>query len=86
MPSLEAIERVVIDTFSAASGHPPASRDTAVLDLIDSVGLIIALADVQATLDVELESDEIIEVFQCRSLGDVAAALHAALAGRVTAE
>lgn len=80
---IDAIKRIVIDTFSATCPDPSAvTVDTEVLQLVDSIGLVIALAEVQDALAIELEPHEIIEVFHCRTLGDVASALHASRMAR----
>jgi acyl carrier protein len=73
---IDAIKRLVIDIFSASCADlSVVTDDTEVMQLVDSVGLIIALADVQNSLDIELYPHEIIEVFQGRTLGDVAVVL-----------
>lgn len=80
---IDAIERVVIDTFSATCPERSAvTGDTEVLQLVDSIGLVIALAEVQDALGIELDPHEIIEVFYCRTLRDVAIALHASRSAR----
>lgn len=80
-----ALERRVIDAFSAVTQHAAgATRETEILALVDSLGLVMALANLQHALDVALEPDEIIAVFQCRSVADVANVLQAALSARLT--
>lgn len=81
----ETLERIVIDALSTVSADAAtATRETEVLQLVDSLGLIVALANVQEALGVSLEPDEIIHVFQCRSIADVALVLQAALSARLT--
>ncbi len=76
---IDAIERIIIDTFSSAHADRSAiTRETEVQDLLDSIGLVIALADAQAALEIELEPDEVIEVLQSRTLADIAAVFDAA--------
>lgn len=81
----ETLERIVIDALSTVSADAAtASRDTELLQLVDSLGLVMALASVQEALDVALEPDEIIDVFQCRTIADVAIVLQTALTTRLT--
>lgn len=81
----ETLERIVIDALSAVSvDAATATRDTELLQLVDSLGLVMALANVQEALGVALEPDEIIDVFQCRSITDVATVLQTALKTRLT--
>jgi acyl carrier protein len=81
----EALERIIIDALAAVSVEAAtATRESEVLQLVDSMGLVMALANVQEALDVSLEPDEIIQVFQCRSIADVAVVLQAVLSARVT--
>lgn len=81
----ETLERIVIDALSAVSvDAATATRDTELLQLVDSLGLVMALANVQEALGVALEPDEIIDVFQCRSIADVATVLQTALKTRLT--
>lgn len=83
----EALERIVVDALSAVSADAAtATRETEVLQLVDSLGLVMALSNVQEALDVALDPDEIIEVFQCRSIADVAVVLQAALSSRLTSQ
>lgn len=84
---IEALERIIIDALSAVSVEAAtATRESEVLQLVDSLGLVMALANVQEALDVSLEPDEIIQVFQCRSIADVALVLQAVLSARVTSQ
>lgn len=79
------LERIVIDALSTVSADAAtASRDTELLQLVDSLGLVMALASVQEALDVALEPDEIIDVFQCRTIAEVATVLQTALKTRLS--
>ncbi len=81
----EALERIIIDALSAVSvDAATATGESELSQLVDSMGLVMALANVQEALDVSLEPDEIINVFQCRSIADVALLLQAALLARLT--
>ncbi len=71
------LEQAVIDALRAASPDKsmPVTRDSAVLDLVDSLGLIVALGDLQAALDLELSPKQLIELFHARSIADFATTL-----------
>lgn len=81
------LEQAVIDALRAASPDKsaPATRDSAVLDLVDSLGLVVALGDLQATLAVELAPKHLIELFRAQSIADFAAALGRIVATRAHA-
>lgn len=84
---IEALERIIIDALSAVSVEAAtATRESEVLQLVDSMGLVMALANVQESLDVSLDPDEIIQVFQCRSIADVAVVLQTVLSARLTSQ
>jgi len=86
-PDTEALERIVIDALSAVSADAAsATRDSEVQQLVDSLGLVIALANIQDALDVALEPDEIVGVLGCRTIADVALVLQAALTARLTSQ
>jgi acyl carrier protein len=78
------IEQIIIDVLFAASPGKsiPVSRDTQVLDIVDSLGLMMSLATVQATLKITLEPKEIIAALQARSVADLASVLMAAMGVR----
>lgn len=76
----DAIELAIIGAFSSTCPNPEAvTVDTDLESLVDSVGLVIALAEAQSALDIELAPDEIIQVIQCRTLGEVARVFRSAL-------
>jgi acyl carrier protein len=79
--SAAAIEQVVIHALRAASTDKSAqvSGSTEVLQVVDSLGLMMGLANIQAALNLKLEPRETIEVLQARSVADVAVALEKAL-------
>jgi acyl carrier protein len=82
--SAAAIEQVIIEALLAASSDRsvPVSRDTDVLQVVDSLGLMMSLADIQTKLNIRLEPQELIDALQARSIADVAVALTTALAAR----
>jgi acyl carrier protein len=82
--SAAAIEQVIIEALLAASSDRsvPVSRDTDVLQVVDSLGLMMGLADIQTKLNIRLEPQELIAAFQARSIADVAVALTTVLAAR----
>lgn len=82
--SAAAIEQVVIQALRAASSDKSAqvSATTEVLQVVDSLGLMMGLANIQAALNIKLEPREIIEVLQARSVADIALALAKALSAR----
>jgi hypothetical protein len=84
----EAIERVVIDTLAAASSNTTAqpTRETEVLQLVGSLGLIVAVANIQAALSISLQRREMMQVFQCRYIADLALVLEGALSARLTSQ
>ena len=78
-PELQAtsLERTVIDAMRAAVPNTslqitPAS---AVLDLVDSLGLVMTLGNLQAALGIELAPKQVIELFRAASIADVAAVI-----------
>lgn len=83
-PTPPDVEQVVIDTMRASLSGTSAgvSRDTEVLRLVDSLGLIMVLGKIQAALNITLQPKEVIQVLSARSIADVALALSAALSAR----
>jgi acyl carrier protein len=79
-----AIEQLVIQALRAASSDKSVqvSATTEVLQVVDSLGLMMGLANIQAALNIKLEPREIIEVLQARSVADIALALAKALGAR----
>lgn len=78
------IEELVIETMRAASSSQsvPVFRDTEVLQVVDSLGLMMSLANIQSALKIKLEPTEVIAVLQAHSIGDVALALTKAVETR----
>lgn len=82
---IETLERILIDALSAVGADTVATtRDSDISHLVDSLGLVMALANLQDALGFTLEPDEIIDVFQCRAIADVVEVLRAAQATRLT--
>lgn len=79
-----AVEQMVIDAMLAASSDKsfPVSRDTEVLQVVDSLGLMMSLAKIQTALHITLEPRELIGVLQARSVADVALVLTKAVGAR----
>ncbi len=84
--SAAALEQVVIDAMLAASPDKsiPVSRDTEVLQVLDSLGLMMSLVDIQTALNIRLEPKELIGALQARSIADLALELTMALGARCT--
>jgi hypothetical protein len=84
--SAERIEQMIFDSFLAASpgNQIPLSRDTAVLDVVDSLGLMMSLANLQTALKIVLEPKQIIAALQARSVADLTSVLIAAMSARYT--
>ncbi len=82
--SSTAVEHVVIDALCAASPDKsvPITRETDVLQVVDSLGLMMGLANIQTALNIKLEPREIIGVLQSRSIADLASVLVTALKAR----
>jgi hypothetical protein len=79
-----AVERVVIDVMLAASADKsvPVSRDTEVLQVVDSLGLMMGLAKLQTALNIRLAPRETIAALQARSIADLALVLITAMGAR----
>lgn len=79
-----AVEQVVIDAMLAASVDKslPVSRDTEVLRVVDSLGLMMGLAKIQTALNIKLAPRETIAALQARSIGDLALVLITAMGAR----
>jgi acyl carrier protein len=75
--SREATERVVIGAIRAAVASLPGELTgaTEVLGVVDSLGLMTALAEVQESLEVVLEPQHLISIFECRTIAEIAAFL-----------
>lgn len=82
--SAASVEQVVIEAMCAASADKtvPVCADTEVLQIVDSLGLMMSLAKIQAALNFRLEPKEIIGVLQARSIRDVTLALTRAVEAR----
>jgi acyl carrier protein len=83
-PSAAAVEQAVIDAIRAASpdSSVPISRDTEVLQVVDSLGLMVSLAKIQAALQIKLEPTEVIGVLRSRSVADITQVLITAMGTR----
>jgi acyl carrier protein len=84
LPSAAAIEQVVLDAMVAASADKavPLSAETDVLEIVDSLGLMMALANIQKALNISLNPKEIIAALQARSISELALVLEAAVRAR----
>jgi acyl carrier protein len=82
--SAAAVEQVVIEALRAAASDKsiPVSRDTDVLYIVDSLGLMMSVANIQTALNIKLEPREVIGVFQSRSVADLASVLITAMKAR----
>jgi hypothetical protein len=71
------IERTVIAAISAAcmDSSTPVESDSEVLHLLDSVGMMCALADIQGELRVALEPEQLIRIFGSHRVRDIVSAL-----------
>jgi acyl carrier protein len=67
------LEQTVLAAMSAASVDKAVSitLDTTVLEVVDSLGLFIALTDIQDGMGLTLEPAEILRLFRCRSIADI---------------
>jgi hypothetical protein len=77
------IEEIVIEALTPASRVGSVTRDTEILHLVDSLGLVTALASIQAALHLSLEPEQLIDIFACRSISDLAITLEGALSNQV---
>jgi acyl carrier protein len=82
--SSAAVEQVVIDAVLVASPDKSVrvSRDTDVLQVVDSLGLMMSLVDIQAALNFRLEPKELIAALQAHSVADLALVITMALGAR----
>lgn len=70
----ESIEALIIDILTRTFDPPdPVTKSTALLDLMNSIGMVIAMAEIQDALQVRLEQCSFIEAFQCATVADLAA-------------
>jgi acyl carrier protein len=54
---------------SSEEGSPEATHDSEqMLQGLDSLGLMLAMADIQATLQLEFEPEQLVQLFQCRTI------------------
>lgn len=51
------------------------TRDATVFDLVDSLGLLVALTDIQYSLGLTLDPPQLLQVMHCQCVGDVIATL-----------
>jgi len=86
VPAIAPVEDVVIEALRAALPDVSVgvSRDSEVLRLVDSLGLVTVLGNVQAALTITLKPKEVIQVLRARSVADVALVLTTALSARST--
>lgn len=84
--SSAAVEQMVIDAMLAASPDKSVrlSRDTDVLHVVDSLGLMMSLVDIQTALNIRLEPKELIGALQAQSIADLALVLTMAMGDRCT--
>ncbi len=76
----QLIEQIVIEAITAASSAGAIlTRDTEVFQVVDSLGLVTALANIQAALHLLLEPEQLIGIYACRSIGDLVLTLESAL-------
>jgi acyl carrier protein len=81
--SAAEVEQVVIDALRASSDKSaPVSRETDVLQVVDSLGLMMSVANIQTALNIKLEPREVIGVLQSRSVADLGLVLITALKSR----
>ncbi|KGU53539.1 hypothetical protein NY99_16265 [Xanthomonas phaseoli pv. phaseoli] len=70
----ESIEALIIDILTRTFDPPaPVAKSTALLDLVNSIGMVIAMAEIQDALQLTLEPCSLIEAFQCATVADLAA-------------
>jgi hypothetical protein len=80
LPDKLVIEQIVIEAITAAStAGAIVTRDTEVFQVVDSLGLMTALANIQAALQLLLEPEQLIGIYACRSIGDLVLTLEGAL-------
>lgn len=80
LPDKQVIEQIVIEAIAAASNVGVIlTRDTEVFQVVDSLGLATALANIQAALQLLLEPEQLIGIYAGRSISDLVLALEGAL-------
>jgi acyl carrier protein len=79
------IEQAVLEAIGAASTASPAPIDgaTQILDVLDSLGLVITMAKVQSTLQLTLDPEHMVEIFSCRSVAELVGVIERVAAERV---
>jgi acyl carrier protein len=82
--SAKAVDQVVIEAMFAASHDKSVNvtRETELLEVVDSLGLMMGLTNIQAALNIRLEPRELIGALQARSIADLSLVLSTALAAR----
>lgn len=80
LPDKQIIEQIVIEAITAAStASAILTCETEVFQVVDSLGLVTALANIQAALQLSLEPEQLIGIYACRSVGDLVLTLEVAL-------
>ena len=83
----ESVSTAVISAISAAS--PDRSVEvtpvTEVLGIVDSLGLLTALMDIQHELQLALDAEDVIEVFGSRTIAEIVAVLRSAMSRKAPA-
>jgi acyl carrier protein len=80
LPDKQVIEQIIIEAITAAStAGAILTLDTEVFQVVDSLGLVTALANIQAALQVSLGPEQLIEIYACRSIGDLVLTLTGAV-------
>ena len=83
----DSVSIAVISAISAASPDRSAeiTSVTEVLGIVDSLGLLTALMDIQHQLQVVLDAEDVIEVFGSRTIAEIVAVLRGALSRKTLA-
>jgi len=89
-PDKALIEQVVIDAISSVAPnyntHGCANGHAAILQVVDSLGFTVALANIQASLDICLDPPQLVRIYGCRSVSEMAVALEEAVSDRWSGE
>lgn len=73
----ESVECTVLAAMNKNSIYKSieVTRGTELLRLVDSLGLMITLTDIQESLGIDLDPQQYLQLFNCRLIGDVVAVL-----------
>lgn len=73
MKSTDVIAEAVMAAISKASpeGTPEAARGSEMLQRLDSLGRMIAFADIQAALGLEFEPEHMMQLFLCPTVEEM---------------